>query len=84
MALAFHPGIFDRMKKQVPQIFVKCHNGDQGIPLIKDFNKLVQCDVYTLENMRPEELLSDPAVLTQEIELYIFSLKPSPVTLFMK
>ena len=67
VALTFHPGIFDRMKKQVPQIFVKHRDGDQGIPLIKDFNKLVQCDVYTLENIHPADILSDPAVLTHEI-----------------
>ena len=86
VALAFHPGIFDRMKKRVPQIFTKCRDGDQGIPLIEDFKKLVQCDVYTLENMRPEELLSDPAVLTQEIKMVQinpFSLSHT-VTLFMK
>ena len=82
LALAFHPGIFDRMNKrlQVPQIFAKCRNGDQGIPLIEDFNKLVQCDVYTLENS-PEELLSDPAVLTQEIEMDEINLFSLTVTL---
>ena len=85
LALAFHPGIFDRMNKQmqVPQIFVKYHD-DQGIPLIKDFNKLVQCDVYTLENIRPADILSAPAsVLTQEIKSHIF-VQPLTVTLFMK
>ena len=86
-ALAFHPGIFDRMNKgqQVQQIFAKRYDGDQGIPLIEDFNKLVQCDVYTLKNS-PEELLSDPAVLTQEIRMArisLFSLSHT-VTLFMK
>ena len=35
LALAFHPGIFDRMNKrmQVPQIFVKYRDDDQGIYL---------------------------------------------------
>ena len=88
LALAFHPGIFDRMNKrlQVPQIFAKYRDGAQGIPLIEDFNKLVKCDVYTLENIHPAELYSHPAVLTQEIEMAEigpFSLSLT-VTLFMK
>ena len=82
LALAFHPGIFDRMTKrlEVLQIFAKRPNydGDQGKPLIKDIKKLVRSDVYILENIRPEDILSDPAVLTQEIT------HTGSVKLFMK
>ena len=84
VALAFHPGIFDRMKKQVPQIFAKYRDGDKGMPLIKDINKLVRCDAYTLENMRSEDIRPDPAVLTQEIILPPLFFQSITVTLFMK
>ena len=65
LALAFHHGIYDRFKQQIPQIFAR--GSGNNIPLIEDAKKLVQCDAYTLEIICPEKIPSDPAVLTREI-----------------
>ena len=72
LSLAFHHGIYDRYKQTEPQIFART-TGGKIIPLIEDAKKLVRSDVYILENIRPEKILSDPAVLTVEIPSLILS-----------
>ena len=70
LALVFHHGIYDKYKLPEPQVFVS--GGGDNIPLIEDTKKLVRSDVYLLEDIRPEKILSDPAILTIEIAATTF------------